>query len=605
MDPLSSEVISVGRLDLLIIAVYLVGIVIAGVYLTRLASRNIDSYFLGGRQMPWWLLGISGTASYFDVTGVMWTIAFFYIMGQRFLWIQWEWGFVTMACFAAFMGKWLRRSKVMTGAEWMVVRFGDGTAGQFARTSYAVMAVVIAVAFIGFAEYGCGRFFNAFVPSFTPHTLAITLMAFTAIYTITGALSGVVLTGMIQFFLILLGSFILIGMAIGMTSYDVLAAEVPAEWFNFRPMWHWQHLDKWEMTAGYSLFFLSSIVWVSKGLFLSLGGPQQLYDMQRFLAARSPREAAKAGMIWGVAMTPMFMVSAAVGVIGLMKWGGNLPHPDRLYPVVIGTMLPVGIKGLVLAGLLSAFMSTFSSTVNAGASYLVRDGYQQFLRPEASNRELIWASRAASGLLITGGILVGMQATNIDDIFNWIMMILGTAVLMPNVLRWFWWRFNGWGYAVGTLSGVAAAIISVIRYADVPVYKSFFVLLAISIVTCVAASILTPPTSLDTLKDFYRRIRPPGFWGPVKAAVLAEDPKTPIDSFAKDLLSAIIAGAALHCLFMSSCYACTKQWRAFAAALVAVALSAVVLYFTWYKNLPEKDEDTVADCSSRTADERL
>jgi len=419
-------------------------------------------------------------------------------------------------------------------------------------------------------------------------------MALTAIYTITGALSGVVLTGIIQFFLILLGSVILIAMALGMSSYEALAAEVPVEWFGFAPMWSWDHLCNWEMTSGYRLFLLLSIVWVTKGLFLSLGGPQQLYDMQRFLAARNPREAGKAGMLWGVAMTPMFMVSAAVGVIGLMKWGGNLPHPEKLYPVVIGTMLPVGIKGLVLAGLLSAFMSTFSSTVNAGASYLVRDGYQQFLRPKAGSRELIWASRGASLLLIVAGILVGMQARHIDTIFAWIMIILGTAVLMPNVLRWFWWRFNGWGYAVGTLFGVGSAIVSAIWFADVPVYVSFFVLLAISVLTCVIASAVTPPTELNTLKDFYRRIRPPGLWGPVKAAVLSEDPQTPIDCFAKDLLSAVIAGAGLHCLFMSCCYACTKQWEAFATALLAVGVSAMVLYFTWYRNLPEKDEDIPA-----------
>ena len=591
MDPLTLESITVSRIDLAVIAVYLVAIVVAGVYLTRLASRDIDSYFLGGRRMPWWLLGISGTASYFDVTGVMWTIAFFYIMGQRFLWIQWEWGLLSMACLAAFMGKWLRRSKVMTGAEWMVIRFGDSPAGQCARTAYAVMAVVVAVAFIGFAEYGCGQFFHVFVPQFSPHTLAVALMALTAIYTITGALSGVVLTGMIQFVLILLGSLVLIAIALGMSSYDALAAEVPPEWFGFAPMWSWDHLNNWEMTSGYRLFLLLSVVWVAKGLFLSLGGPQQLYDMQRFLAARSPREAGKAGMLWGVAMTPMFMVSAAVGVIGLVKWGGNLPHPERLYPVVIGTMLPVGIKGLVLAGLLSAFMSTFSSTVNAGASYLVRDGYQQFLRPKAGNRELVWASRGASVLLIVAGILVGMRATNIDTIFAWIMMILGTAVLMPNILRWFWWRFNGWGYAIGTLFGVGSAIVSAIWLADVPVYVSFFVLLGVSVVTCVIVSAVTPPTEFETLKDFYRRIRPPGLWGPVKAAVLAEDPDTPIDSFAKDLLAAAVAGVGLHCLFMSSCYACTKQWTAFVLSLAVAGAATVVSYFTWYRNLPDENEE--------------
>ena len=299
----------------------------------------------------------------------------------------------------------------------------------------------------------------------------------TAIYTVLGGLYGVVVTDVIQFGLILIGSTILIIKAIGMSSYEGLAKAVPPEWFDMQPVWQWDYVQHWEMTQGYSLIVLLAFVWVTKGMLLSVGGPQQLYDMQRFLAARSPRDAAKAGMLWGVALTPMFMVAAAVGVIGIMKWGGNLPHPEKLYPVVIGSMLPVGLKGLVLAGLLSAFMANFSATANAGAAYLVRDGYQRLLRPKASDRELVNASRVASGLVALAGIVVGTQATNIDQIFAWIMMVLGTAVLMPNVFRWFWWRFNGWGYAVGTISGVVAAIISVVWFSDVPVYKSFFVFL--------------------------------------------------------------------------------------------------------------------------------
>jgi len=591
MDPLSTQPISVAAVDLAILAVYLVVVFFAGIYLTRLASRDIDAYFLGGRSMPWWLLGVSGTSAYFDVTGVMWTIAFFYIMGQRFFWIQWEWGFVAMVgCFAAFMGKWLRRSKVITGAEWMIIRFGGGPAGRFARTSYAVLAVVIAVAFAGFAEYGGGQFLHAFLPQYEPHPLAVTLIIITAAYTILGGLYGVVLTDLIQFGLILLGSSILIAKAVSMSSYDALAQAVPADWFQFTPVWHWDYLEHWEMTQGYSLFLLGAVVWVVKGMLLSVGGPQQLYDMQRFLAARSPRDAAKAGMLWGVALTPMFMVAAAVGVIGLMKWGGNLPRPERLYPVVIGNVLPQGLKGLVLAGLLSAFMSNFSATVNAGAAYLVRDGYQPLVRPRASDRELIHASRVSSGLVALGGILVGVQAKNIDVIFAWIMMTLGTAVLMPNVLRWFWWRFNGWGYAVGTLCGVVSAIVAALRFSDVPVHVSFFIFLAISAVTCIAASLLTPPTELETLKDFYRRIHPPGFWGPVKAAVLAADPNTPSDRFARDFFCLLVSIVGLHALYMSSCYLCTKQWAAFAWAWAVVAAAAVVCYFVWYKNLPPKHE---------------
>ena len=591
MDILKLQDITVHWADLVIIGVYMVFILLAGVYLTRLASHNINSYFLGERKIPWWGLGLSGTASYFDVAGIMWTVAFCYIMGQRFMWIQWEWGFLSMVFFAAFMGRWLRRSKVLTGAEWMVIRFGSGPAGEFARTAYAVLAVVIAVAFIGFAEYGCGHFLHMFIPTIGPHKLAIGLMIATAVYTISAGLFGVILTDVIQFCIILVGSSILIVKAVGMSSYEAIAREVPPEWFDFAPVWHWPHLEKWELSKPFSLFLLASFAWVAKGMFLSFGGPQQLYDMQRFLSARSPRDASKAGMLWGMCMTPMFMLSAAVAVIGIVKWGGNLAHPEHLYPVVIGTMLPVGVKGLVLAGLLSAFMSTFSSTVNAGASYLVRDGYQNFLRPKAGSKELVLVSRICSGLVIVAGILVGMQSKNIDAIFGWIMITLGTAVLMPNVLRWFWWRFNGTGYAVGTLAGVFSSLAAPIWFSHVPIYLSFTILFCISTLTSVIVCLLTPPAEMGTLKEFYRRIQPAGWWGPVRHAILAEGSDLPSESFGMSILTVIIGMVGLQCLFLAGTYACTHQWKVFTIALLIMAVCAVTLYFTWYKNLPDKNED--------------
>ena len=607
MDILNVQEISVDRIDLVVIGIYLAVILVAGTYLTRLASRGVDSYFLGGRRIPWWLLGISGTSCYFDVTGVMWTIAFFYIMGPRFMWIQWEWGFAIMlGFFATYIGKWLRRSKVVTGAEWMNTRFGCGPAGEFARTASAILAIIISVAFIGFAEYGVGHFINMFIPpdsSFgqflantlpgipVNHKLAIILIIITGIYTIAAGMFGVVLTNVIQFGIILIGSFILIGKAVAISSYDAIAKEVPPEWFGFVPMRNWEYISKWEIGEPYQLFLLMCFAWVAKGLFLASGGPQQLYDMQRFLAARSPREASKAGMLWGVCLTPMFMVSAAVGVIGIMKWGGNLEKPEYLYPVVIGTMLPIGIKGLVLAGLLSAFMSTFASTINAGASYLTQDIYHNLIRPKASNKELVRASRLCSVVIIIAGIIVGMQAGNIDAIFLWIMMFLGTAVLMPNVLRWYWWRFEGVGYAVGTLTGVVASIIAIIFFADQPVYEIFPVLFVISFVPSVIVSLLSKPTEMKVLTDFYSRIHPAGFWGPVKNALLTENPKFKKEPFGLDFISGIIAAIGFHALYLVSTYICTKQWSLVILSFVVMAICSFLLYFTWYKHLPAKDED--------------
>lgn len=601
MQELQTDGIHVAAIDTAIIVIYLAAILIAGVLLSRLASRNLDSYFLGGRTLPWWLLGLSGTACYFDVAGVMWTILVFYVMGQQFFWPQFMWGYIAMlACFAAFMGKWLRRSRVMTGAEWMVIRFGEGPAGEFARTAYAVMAVVIAVAFVGFAEFGCGKFLSIFIRQpeaiesswAWQHVLAIALMALTAVYTVSSGLLGVGVTGFIQFVIVLIGSSVLIVKAVQMASYEAIASEVPAEWFQFAPLAQWPRLADWDATAGWVWLLPITLTWVLKGAALGIGGPQQLYDLQRFLAARTPREASLAGMVWGVGLVPMFMVSAAVGVIGLVKWGGRIANPDQLYPVVIGSMLPVGLKGLVLAGLLSAFMSTFSATVNAGASYLVHDLYEKISRTAAGeHHHLVRMSRLASCLVVIGGIAIGMLARDINMIFEWIMMVLGTGVLMPNVLRWFWWRFNGVGFAVGTLVGVGAAIIAAIFFPAANGELTFLVLLVVSATSSIAATFASPPTDMSVLKDFYRRVRPPGMWAPVARAVREEGVPANAEPFVWDAVSALVTAIGLQALFLASTYAVTHQWNALGVAIVVVVAAAIILYFTWYRRLPDADEE--------------
>ncbi len=602
MQYLEVHDVTVAAIDVAIVVGYLVLTMGLGIVLSRRASKDLDAYFLGGRALPWWLLGLSGTACYFDVSGVMWTIGIFYVMGQQFIWPQFMWGYIAMlACFATFMGKWLRRSRAMTGAEWMAIRFGDGPGGEFARTAYAVMAVVIAVAFTGFGEYGCGAFFSIFVPTPArladtwaadqwPHILAIALMGLTAIYTVASGILGVGITGFAQFVIMIVGSAVLIVQAIRIGSYEKIAAEVPPEWFQAAPAWYWPRLGEWELTAAWAAIGPIAITWIVKGMALGAGGPQQLYDLQRFLAARTAREASLAGMIWGAGLIPMFMVSAAVGVIGLVMWGGNIANPDQLYPVVIGAVVPTGLKGIVLAGLLAAFMSTFSATVNAGASYLTLDLYQKYWNPQASNRSIIRVSRWSSVLIVVLGIVVGMAAKDINSVFEWIMMTLGTGVLVPNVLRWFWWRFNGAGFAVGTLVGVIAAILFAIALPQMPGHVSFPILLALSAVSSIGASLATAPTEMPVLCEFYRRVRPPGWWGPVRKAV-GETSADARDSFAWDIAAAIVTAVAFQSLYSISTYAVTHQWTAAVWAAGVLALCCVVLYFVWYRRLPDQDEE--------------
>src|SRR5512140_2762103 len=151
-------------LDTAIVAVYLASVIAIGFYVKRKSAAGLESYFLGGRQMPWWMLAMSGSASYFDITGTMWIVSILVMVGLRGMWIQFVWGFVIAAFNMAFMGKWIRRSGVITGPEGMVTRFGDGTQGNLARLSYTVYAIVTISAFLGYTAVGMGKFGAEFIP---------------------------------------------------------------------------------------------------------------------------------------------------------------------------------------------------------------------------------------------------------------------------------------------------------------------------------------------------------------------------------------------------------------------------------------------------------
>jgi Na+/proline symporter len=173
--------------------------------------------------------------------------------------------------------------------------------------------------------------------------------------------------------------------------------------------------------------------------------------------------------------------------------------PERVLPVVVAHALPAGLRGLALAALISAFMGTFSATVNGGASYLVRDVYQRYLRPRASDRELVYASYAASILFILVGISISLFAGSINTMFTWIMATLGAGVLMPNVLRWYWERLNGWGYFAGTATGMVLSLIQAIlestKVLAQPIYVTFpFLAIAVMIVAVIVALLTHRPT---------------------------------------------------------------------------------------------------------------
>src|SRR3990172_7197394 len=189
--------VRLGVLDSVIVVVYLALVVALGTMVKRRAARNINSYFLGERELPWWALAMSGSSSYFDITGTMWIVSLFVVMGLKGFWVQWIWGFIIPVFYMAYMGKWIRRSGVMTGSEWMETRFGTGRAGEAARASYTLYAVLTITAFLAYGATGMGKFGSVYLP-FDEHVCAALIIGITGIYVIMGGFHGVVIVEIFQ-----------------------------------------------------------------------------------------------------------------------------------------------------------------------------------------------------------------------------------------------------------------------------------------------------------------------------------------------------------------------------------------------------------------------
>ncbi len=584
--------------DEVIVVLYLAAIMSIGFAMKRKAAKGMSSYFLGGRTLPWWALAMSGSSSYFDITGTMWIVSTFIALGLKGMWVHMLWGFPITAFYLAYMGKWIRRSDAMTGAEWMKTRFGPGRAGDIARLSYTLFAILTICALLGYSAIGMGKFGSIFLP-FSPIVCAMLILGVTGLYVILGGFHGIVRVEIVQTIVLSAGAIVFA--VIGYLHFDpvVFASKIPHGWGDILPSMRPESFQG--LISGgtdYSLFGALVAVWVAKGLLLCLSGPEQLYDFQRFLAAKDERDASKLGALWGLIHTVRWSFAMAIAVMAIMGLGNAVldeklkADPETALPLIIGSMLPVGLVGFMLAALLSGFLATFSSTVNGGAAYLVKDVYQRYINPDADNKKLVWISYVSSGLLIIIGLIISVFGTSINTAFLWIFGTLAAGILPPNVLRWYWWRLNGQGYAAGVFGGMALSLGQVFidtMYLDkpLPLYIGFPVIATASVVITVAVSLLTQPTDIETLRNFYRKVQPAGSWGPAKQALLDVEPTFKKQSpFWREAMNTLISMIGITSLYVSMLYLILHRLETGFILLGTACLTIVVLYFTWYKYLP-------------------
>ncbi|QYY35652.1 hypothetical protein [Ruficoccus sp. ZRK36] len=568
-------------IDYAIVAAYLVGLLALGAYLSKRASANSEEYFLGGHKLPWWALGASGMSSNLDVAGTMTIVTLLYVYGLHGFFIEMRGGVVLpIAVFVAFMGKWHRRSAVMTTAEWMQLRFGTGAQGQAARMTAAVTYLVITIGMVVFFLGAAGKFLAVFLP-FTPLQCQVGMLLIALVYTMMSGLYGVVWTDVIQSVLIG-GAAIYVAVVAGLEYSPALAEQWPGAQFNqFLP----KLFDERLATDGqdYRLFGLFLLFWVGKGLLEGLGGSGgSAYMAQRFYAARTPGDGLKIGMLWTLLFAfrwPMVLGFAILAV----ALGVGQDDPERALPeVLLSGFFPAGVRGIVLAAMLAAAMSTFDSTINAGASYLVKDIWQP-LRKKAGQRELVVVGYLASAFIVGTGLMLSLQVESVVDV--WVVIVIGLfpAFLVPFALRWYWERFNGAGFSIGVGAGFAAALFlgSIGKSWDLNEVAMLGFITGISLLASVVGTYCTSETPETVRKDFYRKIRPWGLWNP---AWKIDDAKEHRGDIVR-LITAVIWQVTTFLLPMA---AVLHAWTAFTVILILWLVAGGRLLRDW--ELPVKPD---------------
>ena len=590
-------------IDIIIIVVYLSAIVVVGLVMQKKASAGIDSYFLGNRKLPWWALGASGMASNTDIAGTMINTAFIYALGTKGFFIEIRGGVtLIMAFLMVFMGKWNRRSQVMTQAEWMHFRFGTKKEGDVARIISAIASIIMTVAMVTYFVIGAGKFVGDFL-GIDPLYASILMIILAMTYTIASGLYGVVWTDVFQGIFIF-GVIIYISV-LAMTTVDLpdeFLVSVPmmdgsftaikttlAEWSRMTPPQE-MNMPEGSTFSIYNLFGIAIMFYLFKVTLEGSSGAGG-YMLQRYFAARSDREAGLLSLFWTCLLAfrwPLIASFAMLGIYHGIETGTVIADPELVLPTVIKNYIPVGVKGFLIAGLMAAAMSTFDSTVNAGAAYWVKDLYQTYLRPNASEKDLILQSRLASLVIVLLALLFSLTISNINEIWGWITMGIGAGMFIPQVIRWYWWRFNGYGFAIGTTVGMIAAVLTKAFGGPIAEYNSFLIASGSSLVGCIIGTYLTPPTESAVLSHFYKVTRPFGFWGSVRTEIPTDVLNQINEENRRDIIAIFFAVPWQVVLFLTGMMIVMKQWsNVFNLFGLLVVLSAG-LYWFWYRHLSKE-----------------
>lgn len=604
-------------IDISIIVLYLLTMLMLGWFLRRKARENKESYLMGGKKLPWYMLGLSDASDMFDISGTMWMVALCFVYGIKSIWIPWLWPVFNQVFNMMYLSKWLRRSNANTGAEWLATRFG--LSGRGVKGSHSIVVAFALIGCLGFLAYGfvgLGKFIEIFVPwelvkeyipfsvapQYVPHFYGIIFTLFAMFYSILGGMHSIVLGDLIKYAIMTIGCIAIA--VIAMIHLDGQTLTVPKGWSD--PFFGWNLGLDWTgivndanqkiQEDGYGLFGLLFMMMLFKGVFAAGAGPAPNYDMQKILSTRSPKEASKMTGFVSIVLLPVrYSMVIGLTVLGLLYFnqlqlgnGNGGVDFERILPGAINNFLPVGILGLVLTGLLGAFMGTFSGTLNAAQAYIVNDIYLKHVNPQASTRAVIRMNYIVGVIVVAIGVVLGFFAKDVNSILQWIVSALYGGYIAANVLKWYWWRFNANGFYYGMLTGIAGALVFSRFFTGIEFLYYFPLLFLISIAGSIIGTYLAPATDMATLKKFYATVRPWGFWKPVHELVMQENPDfQPNRRFKLDMFNVVLGIIAQLCMTILPMYIVLSMHLPLLITVLILLVITLILKRTWWDKLED------------------
>lgn len=603
-------------IDILILVAYLVTMIMVGFWMRKKARQNKESYLMGGKSFPWYMLGLSDASDMFDISGTMWMVALCFVYGLKSIWIPWLWPVFNQVFMMMFLSKWLRRSNANTGAEWLRTRFG--LTGRGVTGSHIIVIAFALISCLGFLAYGfvgLGKFMQVFIPwdtikdyvpfhvadKYIPHFYGIVFTLFAMFYSILGGMHSIVLGDVIKYAIMTIGCISIA--VIAMQHLNGHQLNVPEGWSD--PFFNWQLNLDWSRIAaeankkiesdGFSLFGLFFMMMLLKGVFASLAGPAPNYDMQKVLSTRSPKDASKMTGFVSIILLPIrYSMITGLTVLALLYYNQlYLKGPDgvtdfeRILPATVNNFLPVGVLGIVLTGLLGAFMGTFSGTLNAAQAYITNDIYLKYINPQASTKKIISMNYIVGVVVVAVGVFFGFLANDVNEILQWIVGGLYGGYVAANCLKWYWWRFNANGFFWGMAVGIIAALLMPYVTTGLPLYW-WPLLFVLSLAGCIIGTYAAPPTEMAVLKSFYKTVRPWGFWAPVHQQVIMDDPLFVGNKrFKLDMFNVVIGIIGQLCFTLLPMYFILKMQGPLWITIAAIVVIVLILKRTWWNKLED------------------